>query len=128
MPKNTTQPYLRRVRPTRAEQETVLRWDEEDKLVHLWSASPVTWRKLARLGIEPHRETRRAGEVSGRFYRVSLARFRWGLKSARSGRVGNLAMGRLTSGDPGRKAVSRALSPADVLAATQGAVAAGSAL
>ena len=112
---------------TRAEQETVLRWDEDEKVVHIWSASPVSRRKLARLGIEPHRETRRAGEIVGRFYRVPLTRFRWGLKSARSGRVGNLAMGRLSSGDPGRKAVSRALSPAGVLAATAPSVAAGSA-
>jgi hypothetical protein len=95
---------------TRAEQETVLRWDEDEKLVHVWSASPVTWRKLARLGIEPHRETRRAGEVTGYFYRVPLARFRWGLKSARPGNPGNLAICRLRSGDPGRKPVSRVLT------------------
>ena len=29
-------------RPTRAEQETVMRWDREDDEVHVWSASPVT--------------------------------------------------------------------------------------
>ncbi len=42
---------------------------------------------------EPHRETRRAGEVTGRFYRVPLTRFRWGLKSIRLGNPGNLARG-----------------------------------
>jgi hypothetical protein len=110
MPNDTTPPHPRSARPTRAEQETVLRWDEDEQLVHVWSASPVTWRKLARLGIEPHRETRRAGEVTGRFYRVPLARFRWGLKSARVGNPGNLARGVLRSGDPGRKPVSRALT------------------
>ena len=36
-----------------AEQETVVRWDREGECVHLWSASPVTWRKLERLGV-PH--------------------------------------------------------------------------
>jgi hypothetical protein len=45
-------------RPTRAEQETVLRWDRAGEYVHLWSASPVTWRKLERLGIPT--STRRA--------------------------------------------------------------------
>lgn len=44
--------------PTGAKQDTVVRWDEDEKVVCLWSASPVTWRKLARLGIETHRETR----------------------------------------------------------------------
>jgi hypothetical protein len=95
---------------TRAEQETVLRWEEDEKLVHVWSASPVTWRKLARLGIEPHRETRRADEVTGRFYRVPLARFRWGLKRASPGNRGNLAKGAVGSGDPGRNAFALALT------------------
>ena len=68
---------------TRAEQETVIRWDEETRLVHLWSSSPVTWRKLARLGVRLTRETTRDGEPSGKFYQVPFARFRWGLKSER---------------------------------------------
>jgi hypothetical protein len=34
-------------RPTQAEQETVLRWDREGDYVHVWSASPVTGRKLS---------------------------------------------------------------------------------
>ena len=76
-------------RPTRAEQETVLRWDREDDQVHVWSVSPVTWRKLERLGIRPVRETTSTGQVSGRFYRIPLNRFRWGLK-----RVGLRAPGR----------------------------------
>lgn len=69
-------------RPTRAEQETVFRWDREDDQVHVWSASPVTWRKLERLGIPPARETRCQGRVSGRAYRIPVSRFRWGLKRA----------------------------------------------
>jgi hypothetical protein len=68
-------------RPTRAEQETVLRWDRADDQVHVWSASPVTWRKLERLGIPAGHETRfPGGVVSGRFYTIPLSRFRWGLK------------------------------------------------
>ncbi len=45
------------------------------------------WRKLARLGVAPVRETIRYGRPSGRFYTLPLARFRWGLK--RSGGSGN---------------------------------------
>jgi hypothetical protein len=66
---------------TRAEQETIIRWDEEAKIVHIWSASPVTWRKVARLGLKAVKETTMAGEPSGKWYTVPFARFRWGLKS-----------------------------------------------
>ena len=69
-------------RPTRAEQETVLRWDREDDQVSVWSASPVTWRRMERLGIRPTRETRCQGRVSSRSYRIPVSRFRWGLKRA----------------------------------------------
>jgi hypothetical protein len=49
--------------------------------VHVWSASPVTWRKLERLGITAGRETRLpGGAVSSRFYRIPVDRFAWGLK------------------------------------------------
>jgi hypothetical protein len=77
-------------RRTRAEHETLLRWDRAGDHVQVWSASPVTWRKLERLGIPPVRERRSSGGVvSSRFYRIPLTRFRWGLK-----RVGVRAPGR----------------------------------
>jgi hypothetical protein len=63
-------------RATRAEQETVIRWDRVDDSVDVWSADPVTWRKLERLGIPVGRETRfPGGAVSGRFYTIPLSRF-----------------------------------------------------
>ena len=68
---------------TRAEQETTIRWDDEEQTVHIWSASPTTWRKMARLGVAPARETTRHGRPSGRFYVLPLAAFRWGLKRPR---------------------------------------------
>jgi hypothetical protein len=72
-------------RTTRAEQETVIRWNRADDLVHLWSASPVTWRKLEGLGIPAGRETRfPGGVVSGRFYTILLSRSAWGLNRAGS--------------------------------------------
>jgi hypothetical protein len=75
-------------RASRAEQETVIRWDRADDQVHVWSADPVTWRKLARLGIAPVRETHfPGGVVSGRFYTVPVNRFAWGLKRVGTPRV-----------------------------------------
>ncbi len=65
---------------TAAERETVIRWDEEDKTVVLWSASPVVLRRLLKLGLKPVCESRRrTGELHGREYRMPLANFRWGL-------------------------------------------------
>ena len=66
---------------SRADQETVIRWDEEEKIVHIWSASPMTWRKATRLGLKPTKETTRKGEPSGKFSVLPFDRFRWGLKS-----------------------------------------------
>jgi hypothetical protein len=62
---------------TRAERETVIRWDEESKVVSIWSSSPVIWSKLARLGIPA---TTQDGAATGEFYTLLLQGFRWGLK------------------------------------------------
>lgn len=70
---------------TRAEQETTIRWDEQEQIVHIWSASPKTWRKMARLGVAPARETTREGKPDGRFYLVPVGQFRWRLKSVARG-------------------------------------------
>jgi hypothetical protein len=87
----TLSPY----RPTRAEQETIIRWDREDPLVHVFSASPVVWRKLARLGLEPTRRSTVRGAEAGRFYTVPLARLRWSVARERvegqTKRTGNVA-------------------------------------
>jgi hypothetical protein len=72
---------------TRTEQETVIRWDEDDQEICVYSASPKTWRKCARLGLLPVTETRlRSGETSGKAYRVPVGQFRWGLKRKGSSR------------------------------------------
>jgi hypothetical protein len=81
---------------TKAEQETTIRWDLEERMVHIWSAQETVWGKLARLGVAPVRETTRHGRPSGRFYMLPLARFRWGLK-----RIGG-------HGNPGALAQARA--------------------
>jgi hypothetical protein len=66
VPASPAPPPRRAYHPTRAEQETILRWDREDDQVHVWTASPVNWRKLERLGITPIRETRFPGGAVGR--------------------------------------------------------------
>lgn len=73
---------------TKAEQETTVRWDEDSKLVSIWSGSPVTWRKMARLGIRPTRETTTQGAPTGKSYTLPLDLFRWGVKRRR-GSTGN---------------------------------------
>ena len=71
---------------SRAEQETVIRWDQEEQVVHLWSANPATWRNLARLQIAESRPPSTVrGHPVGRWWTVPLAHFRWGLK--RKGRA-----------------------------------------
>ena len=75
---------------TRAEQETVLRWDEDAQVVSVWSSSPKTWRRCERLGLRPVRETTAEGQASGKFYRLPVREFRWGRKAKRAG-GGNVA-------------------------------------
>ncbi len=72
---------LKPYRQTRAEQETIIRWDREDSQVHLFSANPAIWRKLTRLGIEPVRRSTVQGEEAGRFYTFPVTLLRWGFKS-----------------------------------------------
>ena len=80
---------MTKFRPTKAEQETTIRWDLEEQVVHIWSAQPVVWRKMARLGVAIVRRSTVQGDEAGRFYRLPLAQFRWGLKGLRrAGRPG----------------------------------------
>ena len=71
---------------SRAEQETVIRWDEDQRVVHVYSASPKTWRKMARLGLEPDRVSTTKGSPSGKFWTIASALFRWGLKRKGGGK------------------------------------------
>jgi hypothetical protein len=65
----------------KAERETVIRWDEEDRLVTIWSASPMILRRLARLGVPCCSESRQQNDrLHDREFRVPLAQFRFGLK------------------------------------------------
>jgi hypothetical protein len=77
-------------RPTRAEQETTFRWDLEGRVIHVWSAQPEVWRKMARLGVVERRApSTQAGRVIGRWYVIPLTEFRWGTKRKGGGGRGN---------------------------------------
>ena len=67
---------------TLAEQETILRWDEEEKNVNLYSACPRVWAWIEkRLKLEPYRTfTAVDGTITGKDFRMPLAEFRWGRK------------------------------------------------
>jgi hypothetical protein len=92
---------------TRSEQETTFRWDEAEQIVTIYSASPKTWRRCARLGLAVVKVDRASGQDRGRFYRVPLAEFRWGLKG--KGRRGNAAA--LAGAREARKAGNATLTP-----------------
>ena len=68
-----------------AERETVIRWDEDEKLVTIWSFSPTVLRRLHKLGLMLVSESWcRAGGLHGREYRIPLADFRRGLQRRRA--------------------------------------------
>jgi hypothetical protein len=59
----------------RVEQETVIRWNEGDGKVIIYTASPKTARKLVRTGIMQPDKARVPIQVE-----IEAKRFRWGLK------------------------------------------------
>lgn len=86
---------------TMAERETVITWDDEQQQVNIYSASPVWWRKLAKLGFVVQRETTHAGEVTGRFYApVAVADFRFRRKRVLSARQRAAQEGRFSPRKP----------------------------
>lgn len=74
-----TLPPLARI--TRAERETIIRWDEEARTVVVWSCSAPVLRKLLRLGFTPAQQSwARDGRLHGMEFRLPQEQFRWGLK------------------------------------------------
>jgi hypothetical protein len=73
---------MARTRISLAEQETIIRWDPEEKTVNLYSGHPATCRRIERtFGLEPYRVFRFPdGTVTGKDYQMPLAEFRWGKK------------------------------------------------
>ena len=67
----------------RSEQEVVIRWDAQDKLVSLYSCMPGVWRRCEKAGWALKGETRSAhGRVLSREYEAPLELFRFRCLSA----------------------------------------------
>jgi len=65
---------------SKEERETVIRFDETKADVEIWTASPVSARRMARAGVRPYRTTSAAdGEKTGWFFRVPFDDLRWRL-------------------------------------------------
>jgi hypothetical protein len=63
----------------KAERETVIRWDSEDRMVWIDSYHPHVWRKVERAGYIPARSRSHKGREIGRVYKVPLEQFRFRL-------------------------------------------------
>lgn len=59
---------------SRAEQETSIVWDEEEKVAHIYTASPVTMRKLDKL-CEQYAEYRRTAQEIDKPGRQTAAKY-----------------------------------------------------
>lgn len=64
----------------KAETETTITFDSEERLVRIFSARPPDQSKLRRAGIEPYKGTLKTGF----FYKLPLNRFSWRIKRAES--------------------------------------------
>ena len=64
----------------RCEQETSIVWDEEEKVARIYTASPVSMRKLDRLCADYPREYRKVWEEKDADGRVTAARYQTGCK------------------------------------------------
>jgi hypothetical protein len=65
----------------RAEKETIVRWDGEEKLVHVYSCHPRVWRRAEARGYKPVKVHLMNGREIARQYRVPLAAFRYGFRA-----------------------------------------------
>ena len=60
---------------SRLEQETVIRWDEEEKLARIYTASPISMRKLDKLCEEAPEEYERVWTEEDAEGRITAAKY-----------------------------------------------------
>ena len=70
---------------TRAEMETSIIWDDEEKIAHIYTASPITMRKLDKL-VELHPEEYRRTWVEQDGARITAAKYTVPCKRIRFGK------------------------------------------
>ena len=86
---------------TRMEQETSIVWDDEEKVARIYTASPVSMRKLDRLCEEYPGEYLKVWEEKDADGRVTSARYQTGCKRVKFSKPASEAMkahGRLIAG------------------------------
>lgn len=91
---------------TRMEQETSIVWDEGEKVARIYTASPVSMRKLDRLCEQYPAEYRKVWEEKDRDGRVTAAKYQTGCKRVRFSKPASEAMkahGRLIAGLAAKK-------------------------
>ena len=94
---------------TKAERETILRWDQEERVLHLYTAYPAEARKWARLGYSVEVSGRtQSGEPRGWRARAPLEALR--LRRLVNGKVIRHRRGRGFAGPP-RKLAGADLQP-----------------
>lgn len=92
---------------TRAEKETIIRWDAEERSVSVYSCSAAVWARCERLKLTPGLVVRDStGQVIAREYVTPLNRFRWGVMSEARSRASKhraaLASNTPVNGGPNR--------------------------
>jgi hypothetical protein len=65
----------------KAEKETTITWDSEEKIVRIFSCHRLLWRRAERRGFQPTRVQTLKGREVGRFYRIPLSCFRYGFRA-----------------------------------------------
>ena len=93
---------------SRGEQETSIVWDEEEKVARIYTASPVSMRKLDRLCEAYPAEYKRTWTEADGEGRVTAARYETGCKRVKFGKPASEAMkarGRLIAGLAAQKRV-----------------------
>ena len=101
---------------TRMEQETSIVWDEEEKVARIYTASPVSMRKLDRLCAEYPEEYLKVWEEKDRDGRVTAAKYQTGCKYIRFGKPASEARkahGRVVAAMAAKKRLEALVEPFD---------------
>ena len=75
------------------ELETILRWDGNKDIVHIFTASKPVARKIERAGYSPSRGNTRKGDWSGSFYEIPYKDIRWGVRPRQARKTGIIPPG-----------------------------------
>lgn len=62
---------------TKAEQESIFRWDSEEEVVHVYTCHPPVRRKLVKAGYSSIKSCKQRGKETSWSFRVPLDQFRW---------------------------------------------------